>query len=114
MTVKTNGSEFSKFYKDPEFWPEGRCHEEEVITVNGNTVDENTWDPDQVNPKDAITVSGGNVWDEVHTGKDFGSFESYFRKWQKKQNKRTLLVTMDSEKEATIRSILQSKGCTVQ
>ncbi len=109
MTVKTTGAELVRFYNDREWWPEGRYHEEEQFKLNGVVVDDI---PDDISPKDAISIAGGYVTDDP--GRDYGTFEGYFKRWRAKQNTSCFLVECNVNEVAYLKMEIKRLGGKVQ
>lgn len=111
MTIKTTGAEFKRFYFDKEFWPGVRSvwHDDEYITIDGEKID-GDYNLTLVSDKACMTIEGGIVIDNLFHDKE-QSFESYFKKWRKKQSTAIIIVEMHKDKleEVTI-AIKQAGG----
>lgn len=110
MSIKTTGAEWKHFYKDPTFWPEGVWHEDEVITVNGEQVDEYDFSHEDVGDEDRMTIDGGYVAGLMGKAEP-PSLEAYFKRWRKLQ--RTAFGAVDCPKdkvEAVKASIIAAGG----
>ena len=60
MSVKTTGAEFTRFYIDDAYWPDGAWHENEEIEVDGSPLLEDDGIEDV--PDDAVVkITGGAV-----------------------------------------------------
>ena len=112
MTVKTTGAELKRFYADKEFWPDNGdvYHDDEYITVDGADMSE-SWDIYQIPDAAKITVANGRVFG-VSEG-DEPSFESYFKKWRKKQTTASFVVECDLAKKAELVALIKANGAKV-
>lgn len=112
MAAKTSGAEIKRFYNDPEFWPEDdgdTYHDDEVITVDGKPMDAGhgiEGIPDSA----VVTIAGGMVFSKKWDG-DEPSFETYFKRWKKKQATVSVIVECDvSKRDAVIAAIKAAGG----
>jgi hypothetical protein len=111
MAVKTVGRAWKSFYSDPEFWPAGAWHDDEIVTIDGKQADSST-DIGRVEDASKIVIVGGIVF--VNEGAvDGPSLEAYFRQWRKKQNTVVLVVEVPREKEAALRAAVRGAGARV-
>lgn len=108
MGAKTTGAEWNAFYQDAEFWPEGRWHEEEEVTLNGHPVGED-FAFEAAMDTDVLVVSGGVVFDEDVVG-DLCSLEALFKRWKKKQSTVRIVMEVPKEKEQEFRESMKSGG----
>ena len=112
MTVKTTGAEFKRFYNDKEFWPEGAAtgeetwHEDEVVLVDGEV-----WDVEfeEIPDEARVTVQYGAVYNAMF-GSSETSFESYFRRWKKKQDTVSFVVECKNEDAELIKQYVKNAG----
>jgi hypothetical protein len=113
MMIKTTGAEWKAFHADNAYWAEF-CVEDEVVTVNGATVDEYSFDTDSLAPGDKVTVDGGWVADQA-TGSDKQySLETFFRRWRKQQTTAYLSVEVSKEKVDAVRAAIIASGGKVK
>jgi len=111
MATKTIGAEFKAFYEDKAFWPEGVWHEDEKITIDGVFQSEYL-DFGSIPNNSQITLASGHVTND--NGDDFGSFEDYFRKWQKQQKTTFLTVEVPHEKAESVKAAIIVAGGKVK
>lgn len=109
MTAKTTGAELKRFYADKEFWPDNGdvYHDDEYITVDGADMPE-FWDIDQIPDSAKVTVADGMVFG-VSDGDD-PSFESYFKKWRKKQTTASFVVECNIAKQDELVALIKAHG----
>lgn len=114
MTTKTTGIELKAFCNDPEFWPDGVIHEEEEIIVNGvDFLDMGDADINDIQDDDIVKISYGIVFKGDEYNK-LGSFESYFKKWQKSKKIDILMVVCDKDKTEQVRAAIITAGGKVK
>lgn len=114
MPTKTTGAELQRFYGDPEFWPPddgATWHEDELITVNGVPLSYEDSIKDIAGDA-VVTVSGGVVYSKEFDGKE-PSFESYFRRWRKKQTTAVIIVECDVANADTVKGAIRAAGAKV-
>lgn len=104
MATKTTGLEFNRFYAEP--WPDGQYHEDVELTINGESKDE--WDDIIINDTDIIVIIGGIVCND--NDGSCVSFESFFKKWRKKQQTRILMVEVTADKLDNLVDVIKSAG----
>lgn len=109
MTTKTTGEEFKRFYNTKELWEDERYHEDETVTVNGNEVDEFDFDYSNIPDDAVVTIDGGIVMGGGFDG-DEPSFETYFKRWRKKQSTATFIVTCHVSKADEIKAAIKAAG----
>ena len=108
MATKTTGTELKRFYADPEFWPDGIWHEDEEISIDGEDPPED-FEIEKI-PDDAVClVANGVVMGPPLEGKE-PSFETYFKRWRKKQTTTTLVVECEILKLDVIKAAIKSAG----
>lgn len=105
MPVKTTGAEFKRFYDDPEFWPDGVYHEDDLTTADGEEVDDYTAIADTA----VVVIRDGSVSNPM-LGGEVPSFEAYFKRWRKKQTSDTLIVECDKTKVDAVRAAIKAAG----
>ena len=111
MTVKTTGAEFKRFYNDNSWWTQDMWHEDEEMTINGASRDDDVEliaIPDEA----IVTISGGVVLglpdDEQPT------FEAYFKRWRKKQSRMSIVVECDKDAVEAVRAAVKAAGGRVK
>lgn len=110
MAVKTTGAEFKRFYNDPEFWPEGAWHDDDLVLVDG--VEQDDIDVDKIADAAKVTIQAGVVL--MSESDDEGvAFDAYFRRWRKSQTTRTIVVEADASKLDAIMAAIKSAGGNV-
>lgn len=108
MAVDTTGAAFKRFFADGEFWPADSWHDDTVVRIDGKLADESI-DLSVVPDCAEIRIEGGYVF---RTREDEGvDLILHFRRWQKKQTLRRLLVEVDASKlEGVIAAITAAGG----
>lgn len=105
MPVSTNGAEFKRFYGDEQFWPEKAWHEDAVIEVDGKKEDLDLFAiPDTATVK---IVEGVVFMDQ---GQEPITLETFFKRWRKQQNTRTLMVEVDASKLDALVAAIKAAG----
>ncbi|WP_186215909.1 hypothetical protein [Burkholderia gladioli] len=107
--IKTNGAQWKSFMADEAYWGEF-YFEEEVITLNGDVVDELTFDPKNLKDTDKLEIDGGYVMDQANNSDKCYSLSYFFAKWKKKQNTVYMLVECAREKESAVREAIKKAG----
>lgn len=111
MTAKTTGAEIKRFYADPEFWPDddgSTYHDDELITVDGQSMDREA-DIQEIPDAAVVSVSGGVVFSPKFDGNE-PSFETYFKRWRKKQSTVSIIVECDFDKRDTVIAAIKAAG----
>ena len=94
MPVRTTGTEFREFYHDLSLWTKGTYMEDEEISVNGKVLDSD--DAFEHIPDTAIVrILAGIIRND--TTDKYGSLETEFRQWRKKQSTTTFVVIVDNQ-----------------
>ena len=75
--MKTTGAEWNKFYTDEKYWHVDVYHDDVLILVNGEEVE----DYDKISDSALVDIQGGYVVLGGDTEKD-PSLETYFRRWK--------------------------------
>lgn len=111
--MKISGKEWNEFYNDKKYWPDygDIWHEDELVTINDNLVDEINYDLSTIKDTDLIEVKYGVVY--------LGSYEktisllSYFKRWKKEQNNSIVMFTCKKEDEAYFIGKLEKHGAKI-
>lgn len=109
MATKTTGAELKRFYADKEFWPDEAdyYHEDEWLVVNGvEPKDFETVNIDDLADTDEIKLSGGQVCNAPGEP----SFETYFKRWRKKQSIATLFVEVPKDRAEEFAALIRNAG----
>ncbi len=111
MTTKTTGAEFKRFYNDKEIWPDDTWAEDEVVTVDGSSFknDDGMFDYDTIPDAAIVTVAEGYVDGPQFDGEG-PSFETYFKRWKKKQTTATLIVECPLDKVDAVKAAIKAAG----
>ena len=89
--VKTRGAEFNRYYSDETLWS-GHWHDDVLITVNGEEVEEYEDLPDDAK----VTIEAGVVFHEEDNGLADGiEMITHFKRWKKSQTTTTLVLEVD-------------------
>jgi hypothetical protein len=111
--IKTTGAEWKAFNADNAYWAEFYV-EDELVTVNGEAVDEHTFEANSLADADKVTVDGGWVADQA-TGSDKEySLDTFFRRWRKQQTTEYLSVEAPKEKADAVRVAIVAAGGKVK
>ena len=114
MPTIATGAEFKRFYNDPEFWPEDEgktWHDDTAVEINGVEYGSDTSDIDynEIADNAKVKVLSGVVYGPK-LGDDGVAFDTYFRRWQKKQNTVTLVVEVDKAKLEAVQAAVRAAG----
>ena len=107
MAIKMTGAEFWHFYNDDTFWPEGAWHDDTVVRVNGETVDDYTSESMPGNAP--VVIEGGVIFLEADGDKNV-TFESHFRKWRKAQDTVSFVVECPTAMVDAVRAAIKAAG----
>lgn len=107
MAIKTTGAEFWRFYNDDKFWPNGAWHDDTVMTVNGEVVDDYTR---ETIPDDAQVVVDGGVIFLDEGGDRSVNFDSHFRKWRKAQDTVSIVVECPTAAADAVKAAIKAAG----
>lgn len=112
MPTKTSGSELKAFYNDDGFWnPNGEddvWHEELELEVNGQVMDDSFSIDEDLKPEDQVRIMAG--WVQSNDGSVDVSFETYFKRWKKKQDTVFLSVQAPKDKLDAIKEAIIAAG----
>lgn len=111
--IKTTGAEWKAFHNDNAYWGEF-CVEDEAITVNGDSVDEYSFDVGTLKDADKVTVDGGWVSDQARDSNKEYALEKFFRAWRKQQTTEFLSVEVSKEKADAVRAAIVAAGGKVK
>lgn len=103
--IKTNGSEYKRFYDDETAWPDGAWHEDELLIVNGDKCEAGI---DSIPDNATVNLIGGVVYD-LPNGSTV-SMETHFRNWRKRQSMTTILVECDRAKLDDVKAAIKAAG----
>jgi hypothetical protein len=107
MAIKTTGAEFWRFYNDDKFWPEGAWHEDTVVKVNGEPVEDYTR---ETMPDDALVVIDGGVIFLDADGDKSVNFDGHFRKWRKAQDTVSIVVECPTALADAVKAAIKAAG----
>lgn len=108
MSVKISGLQFKAFMNDAAVWPDGMMYDDEVISVDGVTLDK-TLDPEEVADTAKVVVTGGYM-ENLDTMEEHGDFEACIKRWLKVQRTIVLMVEVDRDKEVDTRAAIKALG----
>ena len=98
MTATTNGAEFKAYYNDKKAWPEGWCHDDVIITIDG-VEDDGFEDLDAVADDSILTIAGGGIY--KYDGSPMNlSMETHFTRWRESQKTERVVVEVDNASKA--------------
>lgn len=107
MAIKTTGAEFWRFYNDDKFWPAGAWHDDTVMTVNGEVVDDYTR---ETIPDNAQVVVDGGVIFLDEDGDRYVNFDNHFRKWRKAQDTVSIVVECSTAAADAVKAAIKAAG----
>ena len=108
MTVKSNGSEFKRFYTDPIIWGKDAWHDDEIVMVNGVE-----WNFDQeieLVPDHAIVQVVSGVFYAAASDTDGADLSAVFRRWLKTQASVILVIDVPKEKKESMIAAVRAAG----
>lgn len=111
MTVKINGAQLKTFLDDSEYWGT-KIWDDVSVSINGGEQTEDLI-PENVNDTDVIEFLSGYVWNE-DGGVGSTQLDTFIRKWQKQQNRVSLLVVIDATKVDEVKASLKALGGRVR
>lgn len=108
MTTKLTGLEWKAYLLDKSFWPDEDTYMDySEVTVDGR--DEQDMLHEEIEDKAVVVIYGGEVVspnDEAFST----SLETHFRRWKKKQNTTTFLVTCTNDKAEQVKVAIKAAG----
>lgn len=111
--IKTTGAEWKAFNNDNVYWGEFYM-EDEAVTVNGDPVDEYTFDADSLADADKVQIDGGWVADQADGSDKEYSLDTFFRRWRKQQSTEFLSVEVPKDKADAVRAAIVAAGGKVK
>lgn len=105
--IKTTGAEWKKFYGDSDYWKEFTV-DDEILTVNGDRVDEYLFDETKLNDDDRVVVDGGWV-DDPNSDRQY-TLSAFFSKWKKSQTVTFLVIEIPNTKAKEIKALIKANG----
>lgn len=111
--IKTTGAEWKAFNADDAYW--GKFYmEDEAVTVNGESVDENSFYAATLADADKVEVDGGWVVDQTPGSDKEYSLATFFKKWRKQKTTEFMAVEVPKEKSAAVRAAIVAAGGKVK
>lgn len=114
------GAELKAFYNDDKFWlkaddprgEDGAWHEEVILSVNDEEQGEDFSIQYDLQDDDRVLILDGVVFfrDPETEG---CSFETFFKRWRKKQSTVYLSVSVPKDKVDAVRAAIKAAGGTV-
>lgn len=108
MTVKMTGLEWKAYVVDDSSWPDGGYVEDEEVSINGCVIEYNSFDTDDINDGDVVTLSGGQII--IPDSEKEMTMESHFKKWRKAQPVTYLTISVPHEKLEVVKAAIVSAG----
>lgn len=96
MGVKTNGSEFKRYYNDPDSWPKDAWHDDILIVVDGRELGDDA-ELNEIADHAIVEIQSGVVYTS-EDDRDPVDMELHFKRWRKKQSVQTILVSIEVSK----------------
>ena len=100
MTVTTSGAEFKRYLSDEAEWADDAYCDGESIAINSIPRGDQ-WSADEIEDGDVVALTGGLV--RV-------AMESHFKRWVKKQNTRTIIVTCAESQQVVVLAAIKLAG----
>lgn len=115
MSVKLTGAEIKAFYADATFWPDGRWHEDESVSIEGIDQASGFEDVEDYLDEAKIVLEGGIVYDErIGHVSEVCSVESLFKRWRKAQTVSLVMIEVPKDLDAEkLSEALKSIGAKV-
>lgn len=111
--IKTTGAEWKAFNADNAYWGEFYV-EDEAITVNGDPVDEYSFDVTTLADTDKVEIDGGWVADQANGSDKEYSLDTFFRRWRKQQTTEFLSVEVSKDRADAVRAAIIAAGGKVK
>lgn len=111
--VKCSGAEWNAFYQDKTFWKDSFYHEDEVMKLDGEVVEEGERGLEHLPPEMKVEILSGIVRLGDRSDADIIDLETYFRQWKKAQDYSVLMVQVPKARETELRAFLKSQKCKV-
>lgn len=105
--IKTTGAEFWRFYNDDKFWPDGAWHDDTLVKVNGEVIDD--YEPKNIPDNAQVLIDGGVIFMDEH-GDENVAFESHFRKWRKAQDTESIVIECPKDKIDAVKAAIKAAG----
>jgi hypothetical protein len=110
MKIKTTKEEWLRYFDD---WDDDVYVEDEICVVNGKPVDATNFNARDVADGSVIVIDGGwvrGVLDEEGNEIRDISLSSHFKKWRRKQNIVTLVVTCNQWNLSSVQEAIKLAG----
>lgn len=108
--MRLKGVEWNAFYADPEVWLEDVWHDDVILSINGEELEDDKID--NVNPKATVTIESGVVYYDEN-GEKSESLESVIRKWRKSQKIKTICAEIPKDQFDSVCEYLKKLGCKI-
>lgn len=109
--MKMKGVEWNAFYNDPIIWQRGVWHDDLLLNVDGDDIDD---DFDNIDPKATVTIESGVIYFQDEPDEESSaSFESTIRKWRKNQKFKTICVEIPIDMFYAVCEQLKKDGCKI-
>jgi hypothetical protein len=118
--MKVSGKEWNEFYSDPEFWSKGYYHDDDLIYIDGQNVEEmEDYSLENVNNNSIVDIQYGFVLkDPENPGTDLRpteicTLQNYFKRWKRKQTKTKVVIEIDKDKLDELKKVVKSVGAKI-
>jgi hypothetical protein len=112
MAMKCTGVELKRFHDDNQFWPEDAYFDDLELEVNGKVVADDFSITDDLQPNDQVRILAG--WVHGIDGNLDCPFETYFRRWRRKQETAYLSVAVPRDRLDALKAAIAAAGGKVQ
>lgn len=104
--TRTTGLEWNRFYADKEVWKGDTYHDDTVLIVDGQQVD----DFENIPVNATVKIEAGYVVVDGINSENTPSMESVFKAWSKRQNTCTLCVECSRDKRDAVVAAIKKAG----
>ena len=104
--TRTTGIEWNRFYNDKDVWKGGTYHDDTVLLVDGQQVD----DFEDIPVNATVKIEAGYVVIDGIDSEKAPSLESVFKAWRKRQNTCTICVECPKDKRDAVVAAIKKDG----
>ncbi|WP_231365820.1 MULTISPECIES: hypothetical protein [unclassified Thioalkalivibrio] len=115
-SVRMSGAEFRAFYSDPDYWPDGVWHDDEVILLDGGEP-LNLDDLEALGANTAVEIQYGDVRRDTEgevIAPVIASLPEYARMWRKRAQGETRVILQvavsEKNREAVEEAVAKAGG----
>lgn len=111
MPTKTTGAEYKAYLeeKDPQWWPENAYMDDEVLTVNGKSNENDfSFDSSKLEDSDVVVIECGSYFKDLVS--ESTSLEAHFKRWRKAQNTAWCSFECPKDKLDAVKAAIKAAG----